>query len=106
MKPAADITDWTALTPDYFFAALKTACRAESVPAAAVRQTERRLADGVLQACPDRRVGMNCSELYVMRSIVKDDDRRRDRSEAEIIYGRRASQHRIDVMHVGVQLST
>ena len=49
-KPAADITDWTALTPDDFFAALKTACRAESVPAAAVRETERRLADGVLQA--------------------------------------------------------
>jgi len=39
---AADITDWTALTPDDFFAALKTACRAESVPAAAVLETERR----------------------------------------------------------------
>ena len=49
-KPAADITDWTALTPDDFFAALKTACRAESVPAAAVPETERRLAGGVLQA--------------------------------------------------------
>jgi superfamily II DNA or RNA helicase len=49
-KPAADITDWTALTPDDFFAALKTACRAESVPAAAVPETERRLADGALQA--------------------------------------------------------
>ena len=33
---AADITDWTALAPDDFFAALKTACRAGSVPAAAV----------------------------------------------------------------------
>jgi superfamily II DNA or RNA helicase len=42
--------DWTALTPDDFLAALKTACRAESVPAAAVRETERRLAGGVLQA--------------------------------------------------------
>src|SRR6266567_5494366 len=31
-KPAADITDWAALTPDDFFAALKTVCRAESVP--------------------------------------------------------------------------
>ena len=49
-KPAANITDWTALTRDDFFAALKTACRAESAPAAAVRETERRLADGVLQA--------------------------------------------------------
>ena len=49
-KPAADITDWAALTPDDFFAALKTACRAESVPAAAVPETERRLAGGVLQA--------------------------------------------------------
>jgi superfamily II DNA or RNA helicase len=49
-KPAADITDWAALTPDDFFAALKTACRAESVPAAAPRETERRLAGGVLQA--------------------------------------------------------
>ena len=49
-KPAADITDWTALTPDDFFAALKTACRAGSVPAAAVPETERRLADRVLQA--------------------------------------------------------
>src|ERR1700724_3866526 len=42
--------DWTALTPDDFLAALKTACRAESVPSAAVRETERRLAGGVLQA--------------------------------------------------------
>ena len=49
-KPAADITDWAALTPDDFFAALKTACRAESVPSAAVPETERRLAGGVLQA--------------------------------------------------------
>src|SRR5271165_3947973 len=49
-KPAADITDWTALTPDDFFAAPTAACRAESVPAAAVPETERRLAGGVLQA--------------------------------------------------------
>ena len=43
-KPAADITDWTALTLDDFFAAPRAACRAESVPAAAVPETERRLA--------------------------------------------------------------
>ena len=49
-KPAADTTDWTALTPDDFFAAPTAACRAESVPAAAVPETERRLAGGVLQA--------------------------------------------------------
>ena len=49
-KPAADITDWTALTPDDFFAALKTECRAGSVTAIAVQETERRLAEGLLQA--------------------------------------------------------
>lgn len=49
-KPATDITDWTAPTPDDFFAAPTAACRAESVPAAAVPETERRLAGGVLQA--------------------------------------------------------
>jgi hypothetical protein len=47
-KPAADTTDWTALTPDDFFAALKTACRARSVPAAAMPEAERRLAGGAL----------------------------------------------------------
>ena len=47
---AADITDWTALTPDDFFAALRAACQAGSVPATAVRETQRRLADDVLQA--------------------------------------------------------
>ena len=49
-KPAAGTTDWTALTPDDFFAAPTAACRAESVPAAAVPETERRLVGGVLQA--------------------------------------------------------
>jgi hypothetical protein len=49
-NPAIDVTDWTALTPDDLFAARKTACRAESVPAAAVPETGRRLAGGVLQS--------------------------------------------------------
>ncbi len=46
----ADIADWTALAPEDFFAALKAACRAGPVPPAAVRETERRLAGGLLHA--------------------------------------------------------
>ena len=50
-KPAADIPDWTALSPDDFFAALKTACQGGgSLPPAAVPETERRLAGRMLQA--------------------------------------------------------
>jgi hypothetical protein len=63
-KPAADITDWTALTPpDDFFAAAMAACRAESVPTATVPETERRLAGGVLQARELHPVGSSGSPL-------------------------------------------
>jgi superfamily II DNA or RNA helicase len=73
-KPAIDSTDWTALTPDDFFAALKTACRAESVPAAAVPETERRLAGGVLQARELHQVllaaGRNDTWAYVRQAAL------------------------------------
>ncbi|MGO9079431.1 MAG: hypothetical protein ACLQDY_10380 [Streptosporangiaceae bacterium] len=45
-----DITDWTALTPDDFFAALKAACQTRSVPATTVRETYVTITDGVVVA--------------------------------------------------------
>jgi len=84
-KPAADITDWTALTPDDFFAALKAACRAESVPAAAVPETERRLVGGVLQARelhPGRllRLSAGMHTWHRLRPFYTDDQNPQRRS--------------------------